>query len=204
MVSSPPMSTSPPPPAPEEHGSPKLALLVGLAILGVAAFIIFGSGGGATSGGAAATKGGGAAADQAATAARSSVVDGNTRVRGGIDPRDVDEAQGRPEPKQYRRNPALGTPEGLDMLPNEPKRPEAFATKAEEIAFYEQKLARERVILSRRGEFLDRAKKIRADAATSEEKEVAESRGKIVENNFEEQQKVVGDLEKKLAGLKGE
>jgi hypothetical protein len=198
------MSTSPPPPAPEEQGSPKLALLVGLAILGVAAFVIFGTGG-ATSGRADAAKSGGAA-DQAAAGAKSSVVEGNARVRGGVDARDVDEAQGRAEPeaKKYRRNPALGEPlEGLDLLPSEPKKPETFATKAEEIAFYEQKLARERVILEKRSQFLDRVKTIRAGAKTAEEKQVAESRGKIVEDNFEEQQKVVGDLEKKLAGLKG-
>ena len=195
------MSTKPPPSPPTEEGSPLPAIIAGVAILAVAAFMIFGSGP-STPTRATVSGRGDAAGSQSAAEAAKRAVDASAKVRGGVEARQVDEAQGPPGPP--RRNPSIGPPlEGMTMLPNAPKRPETFASKEEEIAYYEQLLVREQAILDKRSEFVDRVHRIRDEAKTAEEREVAAGRTKIVEDNFDEQQKTVADLKKKLAGLKG-
>ena len=58
-------------------------------------------------------------------------------------------------------------------------------------------------MLERRYEFVKRLEKVKQDAASADEREVAESRGKIVEENYAKQQKVVEELEAKLEELGG-
>lgn len=194
----PAMSTNTPPSAPEEQGSPLPAIIAGVAILAVAAFLIFGSSSSTT---ATAGKGKGEIASQGADQAGKTATDASGKVRGGVEARAVDEAKGR---VQYQRNPALGTPvEGMQVLPEAPKKPDSFPSKEAEISYYEKVLVAEQALLDKRTEFVKRAHQIRADARTPEEKQVAESRTKIVEDNLEEQKKVVDDLEKKLGTLKG-
>ena len=193
------MSTETPPVNPEE-GSPLPAILAGVAILGVAAFLIFGTGGG---GGETATENGraGAGSNQSADQGEAAVANGG-RVRGGVQPRSIDDARGRPE---TRRNPKLGTPiEGMKLDPQpRPSEPPNFTSPEEEIDYFEKKLVREQQILEQRGRFVERVERAKGSAASAQEREIAESRGKIVVDNFAEQQKVVDELEAKLAKLKG-
>jgi len=191
------MSTETPPASPEE-GSPLPAIVAGVAILGVAAFLIFGGG----SSEEATEKASSAKSSQSADKASEAVAGGGGRVRGGVGARSIDDAQGR---STARRNPKLGTPmEGMKLDPSpRSKEPPDFQSAAEEIAYYEKKLEREREILAQRERFVERLEKVKKDAVSAEEREVAESRGKIVTDNYAKQQKVIEELEKKLEGLKG-
>ena len=191
------MSTETPAANPDE-GSPLPAIIAGVAILGVAAFLIFGGGGGEE----ATEKEASANASQSASQSADAAAGGGGRVRGGVGARSMDDAKGRSKP---RRNPKLGPPmEGMKLDPTpRPKEPPDFESAAEEIAWYEKKLEREREILVQRERFVERLDKVKKDAISAEDREVAEGRGKIVIDNHAKQQKVVEDLEKKLEGLKG-
>ncbi|MCA9663859.1 MAG: hypothetical protein KC486_36375 [Myxococcales bacterium] len=193
------MSTETPSAQPEEEGSPLPAIIAGVGILGVAAFLIFGTG----SGGEEATRSEADKASQSAQEGDKSAGAGG-RVRGGIGARSVDDAQGRPD---GRRNPAIGVPqEGMRLSPGTPKpkkKPESFDSIEEERAYYRAELVREKAMLERRYEFVKRLEKVKQDAASADEREVAESRGKIVEENYAKQQKVVEELEAKLEELGG-
>ncbi len=191
------MSTETPAANPEE-GSPLPAIIAGVAILGVAAFLIFGGGSGEEATEKEASANSSQATDQSADAAAGR----GGRVRGGVGARSIDDAKGRSKP---RRNPKLGPPmEGMKLDPTpRPKEPPDFESAAEEIAWYEKKLEREREILVQRERFVERLDKVKKDAISAEDREVAEGRGKIVTDNYAKQQKVVEDLEKKLEGLKG-
>ena len=119
------MSTETPSAQPEEEGSPLPAIIAGVGILGVAAFLIFGTG----SGGEEATRSEADKASQSAQEGDKSAGAGG-RVRGGIGARSVDDAQGRPD---GRRNPAIGVPqEGMRLSPGTPKpkkKPESFDSR---------------------------------------------------------------------------
>lgn len=193
--------TSPSPSAsPEEQGSPLPAIIAGVAILGVAAYLIFGSD--ATSSETAAQGSGKSAALQSASE-HSAEGDPSAKVRGGVGARAVDEAKGA---RQARINPAVGAPiEGLGMkMPAEaPKKPESFASKAEEITYYEEQLGIEKEMLSKRALFLERVNKNILNAKTPEQKEIAESRGKTVQKNYDTQKEKVESIERRLAELRG-
>ncbi|MEZ4448196.1 MAG: hypothetical protein R3B09_01870 [Nannocystaceae bacterium] len=192
--------TSPSPSAsPEEQGSPLPAILVGVAILGVAAFFIFGSGGAEE---ATASRVDGPSANQTASD-RSVGSDPSGRVRGGIGARGVDDAQG---PRSARLNPVVGgviEGNGLKLPAEAPKTPESFASKSEEIAYYEEKLTNEKEMLEKRALFLDRVNQNILNARSPEQKQVAESRGKIVQKNYDDQKEKVEALERRLAELRG-
>jgi hypothetical protein len=191
------MSTETPPASPEE-GSPLPAIVAGVAILGVAAFLIFGGG----SSEEATEKTSSAKSSQSADRAEEVVAGGGGRVRGGVGARSIDDAKGR---STARRNPKLGAPmEGMKLDPTpRPKEPPDFQSAAEEIEYYEKKLEREREILVQRERFVERLEKVKKEAVSAEEREVAEGRGKIVTDNYAKQQQVVEELEKKLEGLRG-
>jgi hypothetical protein len=194
------MSTETPSAQPEEEGSPLPAIIAGVGILGVAAFLIFGTG----SGGEEATRSEADKASQSAQDGGKSAGAGG-RVRGGIGARAVDDAQGRPD---SRRNPAIGVPqEGLRLSPGmgkpKKKKPESFESIEAERAYYQAELTREKAMLDKRFEFVKRLEKVKRDAASADERQAAERRGKVVEENYAKQQKVVEDLEAKLEELGG-
>ncbi len=189
------MSTETPPVDPVE-GSPLPAILAGVAILAVAAFLIFGSG----SSEQATEEAPGAKSAQSAMSSDAKASAGGP-VRGGVGARATDRAQGR---SGTRVNPKLGSPvEGLKLNPSGPPEPPSFDTKEEELAFFEKKLERERQLLDQRARFVKRVEKAKREASSAEERGVAEGRHKIVSDNYAHQEMVVKDLEAKVAGLKG-
>jgi len=169
-------------------------VLIGGAILVVAALLIFwpdGDSASQTSG--AGARGNSAQASKASGAAGSG-------QGGGVAPRDHDPAEGR---INTRINPALQT-SSRTMAPSRPPPPEptSFASAAEEIAHYEKKLVQARADLESRATFLDRMKKVKDDARTPADQTRAEARGEIVKQNHDNAMKAVADLEKKLAELR--
>lgn len=189
------MSTETPPVDPVE-GSPLPAILAGVAILAVAAFLIFGSGSDEQT----AQEAPGAKAGQSAMSSDAKAGAGG-RVRGGVGARSADRAE---QGSSTRRNPKLGAPiEGLKLNPSGPPEPPSFDTKEEELAFFEKKLERERQLLDQRARFVERVEKAKREASSAEARGVAEGRHKIVTDNYAHQQKLVKELEAKVAGLKG-
>ena len=89
------------------------------------------------------------------------------------------------------------------MAPPTPKEPPTFATKAEEITYYEKVLSNEVALLDKRAQFVERTKANVDKARTNEEREVAESRLKIVEKNYDDQLKAVEAAKRKLSELRG-
>ncbi|HGG56507.1 MAG TPA: hypothetical protein ENK31_01790 [Nannocystis exedens] len=190
------MSTESPPVDPPVEGSPLPAILAGVAILAVAAFLIFGSG----SSEQATEDARGAKGGQAGMSGDAKAGAGG-RVRGGVGARAADAAQGR---SGARRNPKLGSPiEGMKLNPSAPPEPPNFESKEEEIAYFEKKLERERELLEQRARFVERVKKAVREAPSAEERSVAEGRSKIVSDNYAQQQEAVKELEAKVARLKG-
>jgi hypothetical protein len=104
------------------------------------------------------------------------------------------------------RLPNLGmAPEGAG--PPEPETPPTFANKAEEIAWYEARLARATQTLESRQKFADRlpATKDRVASGPDPQRqlEVFEGRKKIVEENLAKAQADVAEIERKLKELRG-
>lgn len=192
--------TSPSPSAsPEEQGSPLPAIVAGVAILGVAAYLIFGSD--ATSS-ETATPGSGKSAALQAASDHSVAGDPSGKVRGGVGARSIDDAQG---PRQARINPAIGVHHealGMKVPPEAPKKPESFASTDEEIAYYEEQLGVEKEMLEKRALFLERVNKNILNAKTPEQKQIAESRGKTVQRNYDTQKEKVESIERRLAELR--
>ncbi|MDC0722542.1 hypothetical protein [Nannocystis bainbridge] len=184
------------------QGGALWALIVGGAILVVAALLIFWPGGD-TTGGAAGSggKGRGGGAGQQASLAQSG---GGPEAHAlGVGAREFDPHRGN---GKARVNPAL-LPVGpkSDSLapPKKPKpEPTSFPSAAAEIGYWEKKLDIARKDLTQRGVFLERLKKVKENARTSDQIELAEKRGVVVEKNYADQQKLVEDLEKKVTGLK--
>ncbi len=190
------MSTESPPVDPPVEGSPLPAILAGVAILAVAAFLIFGSG----SSEQATEDVPGAKGGQAGMSSDAKAGAGG-RVRGGVGARAADRAEGR---SGARHNSKFSSSiEGMKLTPSQPPEPPSFTSKDEEIAYFEKKLERERQILDQRARFVERVKKAVREASSADERGVAEGRSKIVTDNYEHQQEVVQELEAKVAGLKG-
>jgi hypothetical protein len=80
--------------------------------------------------------------------------------------------------------------------------PTSFPSAAAEIAYWEKKLALAQQELTQRTLFLERMKKVKENARTSEQIETAERRGVIVQKNYDDAKKHVEELEQKVAGLK--
>ena len=128
--------------------------------------------------------------------------------RGGVQARDYDEPSAPERPG--RRNPAVRLP-NVGMSPEAPApkddTPPVFASKAEEIAWYERKLAQAQEVLEARQKFAERLPKVKEkleQAPNAEQQlEAFEQRKKIVEDNYAKAQSDVAEIEKKLTDLRG-
>jgi len=182
------------------QGGALWALIVGGAILVVAALLIFWPGGDAT-GGAGSGKGKGSAGQQASLAQGGG--GGPEGQAMGVGARDYDPNRGN---GKVRVNPGLLPvgPGSNTMAPPRKVKPEptSFPSAAAEIAYWEKKLALAQQELTQRTLFLERMKKVKENARTSEQIETAERRGVIVQKNYDEAKKHVEELEQKVGGLK--
>lgn len=184
---------------PEAQGGALWALIVGGAILVVAALLIFWPGGDGSAGGGGAGKNKYGAGQQASLAQSGGGPEGHAL---GVGARDHDPSRGG----KARINPLL-TPAGsagTNLAPPRKPKPEptSFPSASAEIAYWEKKLAAAQQELAQRTLFLERMKKVKENARTSEQIETAERRGVIVQKNYDDQKKIVEDLEQKVAGLK--
>jgi len=192
-------STSPAPgnsPAEEPQGALG-AVLIGGAILVIAALLIFWPGGGGSGVGVGVGgKGGGAGGQQAYNGIDDDGGGGRSR---GISPREVDPAEARVAPRV--REGLLAPTNGMAMVPTREPEPTSFPSVAAEIAYLEKKLVEARSNLEARGVFLERMKKIQARAPISEH-ERNTRRGKVVQENYDKAQTRVDDLVYKLKLLR--
>lgn len=199
-------ASSIPPPADDPQGSLG-AVLIGGAILLIAGLFIFWPAGDTTTTAARTAAGPGGAAQQGSNSVAGDGRRGaNAGVSAGIDPRDVDPAQGA-QPGEAKGQPRL-TPglsaSGLNMAPPPAPTPEptSFATRAEEIAHVEKKLSQARADLDARATFLERMQKIQQKSKSAEEDERNAARAKIVQQNYETARAKVEELEKRLKLLR--
>ena len=189
-----PTSTSPAPgssPAEEPQGALG-AVLVGGAILLIAALLIFWPGGD-TSG----VDGKGGARGQQAN----NGVDGDGRggPGRGITPREADPAEARVAPRV--REGLLAPTNSMAMVPTREPEPTSFPSVAAEIVYLEKKLVEARANLESRAMFLERMKKIQTAAPISEQERNAR-RAKVVQDNYDKAQLRVDDLVYKLKLLR--
>lgn len=193
MADAPHSKLPPNAPADEPQGSLG-AVLIGGAILVVAALLIF------WPDSETASKAGAGGKDGAAGQQSSNIAgDGPGGVPRGIQPRAIDPAEGRRSP---RITPGLMAPSsGLAMLPERKPEPTSFPSAAAEIAHFEKKLEQARADLVARTTFLDRMKKAQEQAPISETDRMNQ-RAKIVKENYDKAEAKVADLEAKVAGLK--
>lgn len=196
-----------PPPAEDPQGSLG-AVLIGGAILLIAGLFIFWP--------ASET----ATADARSQAAQAAGAQGSNTVAGerggprgglaqGIDNRDIDPARARAqgEPSgEARVTPGLlpSGSGGLNMAPPVPSTPEPtrFASKAEEIAYVEKKLALARTDLDTRATFVERMQKIQQQSKSVDQDERNAARAKVVQQNYEGARVRVEELEKRLKSLR--
>ena len=188
--------------APTEARKSMMPVVIGgAAILAVFALIAFWPGKSTTRG-----------TDDARKAAGAGV-DGDREGRGaggkgGVQARDYDEPSAPDRPG--KRNPAVRLP-NVGMAPEAPApkddTPPVFASKAEEIAWYERKLAQAQEVLEARQKFAERLPKVKEKIEQSpnaeQQLQAFEQRKKIVEDNYAKAQADVAELEKKLSGLRG-
>jgi hypothetical protein len=126
---------------------------------------------------------------------------------GGVKARAYDEPQA--PGGSGRRNPAVKLP-SLGMAPDMPQKdepPPTFASKADEIAWYEVRLANAQKQLEARKKFVDRLPSARERLAkgpdAAAQLKAFEGRSKIVQTNYDRAQEVVGEIERKLSQLRG-
>lgn len=189
---------TPPTSSPDKSndGSAVWALVVGGAILAIAALLIFAQGGDTASsrGG----PGGKGAGQQANLAADSSPVGQGL----GVGNREVDPAEHR---GSGRVTPGiLPRQGGMSLAPPRPATPEptSFSSVGAEIAYYEKKLEEARVNLEQRTLFRERMQRNIDNAPSAQARDAAEQRGKVVEENFNKAKQIHEDLVKKVAELK--
>ena len=174
------------------------AMLVGGALLVIAGLLIFWPGADVAEGKA---NGRGAGGSQA-QAGQASAGQGNG-VALGVAPGDADPARARLAPR-VTAGVLPGGDGGLTLAPPRPSEPEptSFESPAEELRYFEKKLEKARQELSQRTMFLERSKKARDEATSSEARAEAERKHRVVEQNYDTANKAVGDLEKKVAEIK--
>ncbi len=192
-----PSSTSPTPgnsPAEEPQGALG-AVLIGGAILLIAALLIFWPGG--ESGGGVGGKGRGAGGQQAYNGIDDD--GGRGGPNRGISPREVDPAEARLAPRI--REGLLAPNNGMAMVPTREPEPTSFPSVAAEIAYLEKTLVNARANLESRAVFLERMKKIQATAPISEQERNAR-RAKVVQENYDKAQLRVDDIVYKLKVLR--
>ncbi|MBA3546750.1 MAG: hypothetical protein H0T76_09735 [Nannocystis sp.] len=191
------------PPSPEDPQGSLGAVLIGGAILLIAGLFIFWPKS-ETATADARTQ----AAQSAAAQGSNSVADGAAGgVAQGIDPRDIDPARARTQVERSttaRVTPGLLPATGMGMAPPRPPTPEptSFASKAEEIAYVEKKLAEARADLDSRATFVERMAKIQQKSTSVDEDERNAGRAKVVKQNYENARLRVEELEKRLKSLK--
>ncbi len=178
---------------PEEEGSSLPALLAGIAIVGVAAYLIFGSDG---------TDVGGNQADNPEVAAQKAGALGGPGRKRGVEDREVDDAEAAE--RKPRRNPALGAIPSEMAPPRQPEPIPEFKSTAEEIAFWEKRLNGAKMQLENRETFVARSQRRIDKAESADERNRAETTHKQVVSNRDEVKAKVEALEKKLAELRGE
>ncbi|MCY1056857.1 MULTISPECIES: hypothetical protein [Nannocystis] len=192
-----PATASQPEPA---QGGALWALIVGGAILVVAALLIFWPGGDATSAAGSGKGSKGSAGQQASLAQGGGGPEGQAL---GVSARDYDPNRGN---GKVRINPNILPvgPGANSLAPPRKVKPEptSFPSASAEIAYWEKKLAAARQELTQRTLFLERMQKVKENARTSEQIELAERRGVVVQKNYDEAKKTVEELEQKVAGLK--
>jgi hypothetical protein len=188
--------SKPPPSAPPDEPQGSLgAVLIGAAILIVAALLIFWPDSDAASGDAGKGGKGGKAGQQGSNMADG----GRSGTARGIQPREVDPAEARMTPQV---TPGLLAPtNGLATMPAPKPEPTSFPSAAAEIAYFEKKLVQAREDLAARTTFLERMKKTLAEGAISEHDRNTQ-RAKIVQSNYDKAQARVTELEQKVADLK--
>ena len=178
---------------PEEEGSSLPALLAGIAIVGVAAYLIFGPDGSPPG----ADGGKQAAADHAGKNGKS----GTPGRKVGVEDREIDSPDG--PAKKYRRNPAIGMPVN-DVAPPPPPKPiPDFKTPEEEIAFWEGRLKGLKAQLHSRETFVSRSQRRIDQAESADKRAQAEATHKTVTANRDELKSKVDELEQKLTDLRG-
>lgn len=191
-----PNPTSPAPgnsPAEEPQGALG-AVLVGGAILLIAALLIFWPGSDASG----VDGKGGARGQQAYNGVDGDGDGGGARGR-GITPREADPAEARVAPRV--REGLLAPTNGMAMVPTREPEPTSFPSVAAEIAYLEKKLVEARSNLESRAMFLERMKKIQAAAPISDQERNAR-RAKVVQDNYDKAQTRVDDLVYKLKLLR--
>lgn len=177
------------------------ALLVGGAILTIAALLIFWPTGDTATqtGGAAAGRNGGG---QQASHTANGDAQGGLALNGGVGAREVDPARnGRP---RVREGLLPGGSGGLNLAPPPKPKPEptSFSSAAKEIAYYEKKLEAARYTLTQREKFWERMQRIREGAVTPQAQQAAEQRAVIVKKNLDDAAAAVKELEQKVQRLK--
>ena len=192
-----PNSPSPAPgnsPAEEPQGALG-AILVGAAILLVAALLIFWPS--SETAGEAGGKAGRVGGQQAAYNG-----DGEDNARGrGISPREVDPAQVPVGVTPRVRDGILAPNNGMAMAPTREPEPTSFPSVAAEITYLEKKLEAARESLKSRGVFVERMKKMQERAPVSDFERTS-ARAKIVQDNYDKAQARVDDLEYKIKLLR--
>jgi hypothetical protein len=191
--SSPGSGTSP---AEEPQGSLG-AVLIGGAILLIAALLIFWPSSDTARSGGADGKGGRGDA-QAANGVDGDDAGGSGRSR-GIAPREVDPVAARPAPRV--REGLLAPTNGMAMMPTREPEPTSFPSVAAEIAYLEKQLAEARTNLEARTVFLQRMKRMQQEAPISEHERTT-ARAKVVQDNYDKAQSRVDDIEYKLKLLR--
>ncbi len=189
----PSLSTSRTTPPEEPQGSLG-AVLIGAAVLVVAGLLIFWP-----DGDTARQRGG--KGDKVSAQQGSDVSDDDAALgKGrGIAPRENDPAEARSRPQVTPG--LLAETKGLAMLPERKPEPTSFPTPAAELAYLEKKLELARGDVTSRSLFLDRMKKIQAEAPISETDRNAQ-RAQVVQENYDKAVDRVEALERKIAELK--
>jgi hypothetical protein len=189
-----PHSKLPPTAAVDEPQGSLGAVLIGVAVLAIAALLIFWPDSETAS--KAGKDGKDGAAGQGSNVAGGGAAGGVAR---GIQPRAIDPAEARSRPQV---TPGLLAPtSGLAMSPERKPEPTSFPSAAAEIAHFEKKLEQARADLTARTTFLERMKKQKDEAPISET-DTMNQRAKIVQNNYDRALARVEELEQKVAGLK--
>jgi hypothetical protein len=184
-----------PPNAPADEPQGSLgAVLIGGAILAIAALLIFWPDSDA------ATKTGAGGKDGAGGQQASNVAGGDPMgAARGIQPRAIDPAEARTTPQV---TPGLLAPtDGLAMMPQRKPEPTSFPTAAAEIAHFEKKLVEARENLVARTTFLERMNRQKEQAPISEMDRINQ-RAKVVQENYDKAVTRVEQLELKVAELK--
>jgi hypothetical protein len=133
---------------------------------------------------------------------------GGAAGRGGVQAREFDEAKAA---RTSRRNPAVRLPDGMGVSPQgapQPEAPPSFASKEEEIAWYEKRLEKAMKARDDRKKFAERLPGVKERIEQSpnfspEQLEAFKKRETVVKDNLTKAEAEVEKIEKKLAELRG-